>query len=271
MRSQYADQDYYQTFAVGRNASISEIKSSYKKLAFLHHPDKNPDNREQATEDFQFISNAYETLSHPEQRQLYDLTLPKYPTYATKPSPSTNYSMPYVNEMPPHIEPFAKYVGLDPVYVNKCFQDESNDKSLFEGLYTRIFSMREYLHNYTVGKKPAFNLTEVLALEHQEWLNLTSFYDLVKKEQMSISQAKQVPEGQRRGAVNIWNLNFENPNRNKMILEYLGFAPKRSQEQSHPNPGYSYFFATFFGATKSSPMNESNHTQNNKYTSRPRI
>jgi DnaJ-class molecular chaperone len=44
-------------------ASESEIKSAYYKLAKEHHPDQNPDNKEESTKKFQEIANAYEILS----------------------------------------------------------------------------------------------------------------------------------------------------------------------------------------------------------------
>lgn len=44
----------------------------YRKLALKWHPDKNPDNKQQAEENFKEISEAYDVLSDPEKRQVYD-------------------------------------------------------------------------------------------------------------------------------------------------------------------------------------------------------
>lgn len=65
-----AKADYYATLNVKRNASLQEIKSSYRKLARQYHPDtsKKPD----AEEKFKEISAAYEVLSDDEKRTLYD-------------------------------------------------------------------------------------------------------------------------------------------------------------------------------------------------------
>jgi molecular chaperone DnaJ len=64
--------DYYETLEISRNASVEEIKSSYRRLALRYHPDKNPGDR-LAEEQFKRISEAYQVLSDSEKRQLYDL------------------------------------------------------------------------------------------------------------------------------------------------------------------------------------------------------
>ena len=55
-----------------KNASEKEINKKFKKLAIQHHPDKNPDNQEEAKDKFAKIANAYETLSDTEKRRIYD-------------------------------------------------------------------------------------------------------------------------------------------------------------------------------------------------------
>ncbi|KAG9451477.1 hypothetical protein H6P81_011442 [Aristolochia fimbriata] len=65
-----ADSDYYSVLGVSRNASKSEIKSAYRKLARNYHPDVNKEPG--AEQKFKEISNAYEVLSDDEKRSLYD-------------------------------------------------------------------------------------------------------------------------------------------------------------------------------------------------------
>jgi molecular chaperone DnaJ len=66
-----AANDFYQTLGVSRDASDSEIKKAYRKLAVQYHPDKNPGNKE-AEEKFKEISAAFDVLKDPEKRAKYD-------------------------------------------------------------------------------------------------------------------------------------------------------------------------------------------------------
>lgn len=63
--------DYYAILGVPRNATLEEIKRAYRKLALQYHPDRNHGNKE-AEEKFKEISEAYEVLSDPEKRAIYD-------------------------------------------------------------------------------------------------------------------------------------------------------------------------------------------------------
>ncbi|GAA0317002.1 molecular chaperone DnaJ [Actinoallomurus spadix] len=63
--------DYYATLGVRRDASADEIKKAYRRLARELHPDVNPDPATQ--EKFKEITQAYEVLSDPKKREMYDL------------------------------------------------------------------------------------------------------------------------------------------------------------------------------------------------------
>lgn len=64
-------EDYYELLGLTREADPDDIKRSYRKLAFQYHPDRNPGNVK--SEDmFKKVSEAYEVLSDPNKRQIYD-------------------------------------------------------------------------------------------------------------------------------------------------------------------------------------------------------
>ncbi|KAI5798040.1 hypothetical protein DFH27DRAFT_526079 [Peziza echinospora] len=66
--------DHYAALQVRPSAQASEIKSSYRKLALLYHPDRNHGKEEEANRKFQAIQAAYEVLNDPTRRAKYDRT-----------------------------------------------------------------------------------------------------------------------------------------------------------------------------------------------------
>ncbi|XP_010540890.1 PREDICTED: dnaJ homolog subfamily B member 13 isoform X2 [Tarenaya hassleriana] len=64
--------DYYKLLQVDRNAKDDDLKKAYRKLAMKWHPDKNPNNKNEAEAKFKQISEAYEVLSDPQKRAIYD-------------------------------------------------------------------------------------------------------------------------------------------------------------------------------------------------------
>lgn len=59
---------HYEVLCVSKDATASEIKKAYRKLALQWHPDKNLENLLEAKEQFQLVQNAYEVLSDPQER-----------------------------------------------------------------------------------------------------------------------------------------------------------------------------------------------------------
>ena len=56
---------------MSQQATQSEIKRSFRQMALLKHPDKNPDDP-QAVENFQKLNQSYQLLSDPKKRKRYD-------------------------------------------------------------------------------------------------------------------------------------------------------------------------------------------------------
>jgi len=63
--------DYYQTLGIERGADAEEIRKAYRKLARKHHPDLNPGDKS-AEDRFKKVQEAYDILSEPKKKQMYD-------------------------------------------------------------------------------------------------------------------------------------------------------------------------------------------------------
>ncbi len=70
--SRTQQRDYYEVLGVSKTATVEEIKSSYRKSAMQWHPDRNPDNKQEAEIRFRECTEAYAVLSDPKKRQIYD-------------------------------------------------------------------------------------------------------------------------------------------------------------------------------------------------------
>lgn len=62
--------DYYRILGLARGASEDDIKKAYRKQALRYHPDKNKDPG--AEERFKEIAEAYDVLSDPKKREIFD-------------------------------------------------------------------------------------------------------------------------------------------------------------------------------------------------------
>ncbi len=66
--------DYYYFLGIPQNASAEDIKKAYRKLSLKYHPDKN-ENDDYFSDRFKEVKEAYETLTNPERKRLYDQNL----------------------------------------------------------------------------------------------------------------------------------------------------------------------------------------------------
>lgn len=78
MVSTVTNQDYYKVLGIEKNATADDIKRAYRKLAMKYHPDVNKEKDAEAM--MKQVNVAYETLSDPKKREMYD----RFGTQATQ-------------------------------------------------------------------------------------------------------------------------------------------------------------------------------------------
>ncbi|KAM6300823.1 dnaJ homolog subfamily B member 8 [Aegotheles albertisi] len=108
--------NYYKVLGLQKSASQDDIKKSYHKLALKWHPDKNPSNKEEAEKKFKVIVEAYNTLSDPQKRSLYDRSVEETRSHregSTMGAHNSSFDSPFIF---PNLEKIFKEVfgGMDP-------------------------------------------------------------------------------------------------------------------------------------------------------------
>ncbi|CAG9562413.1 unnamed protein product [Danaus chrysippus] len=170
---------HYEVLSVTKEASGSEIKKAYRKLALQWHPDKNLDNLQEAKEQFQLVQNAYEVLSDPQERAWYDN----------------------------HREQLLRGAGssynddsLDvyPYFSPSCYKGFGDDPQGFYGVYAEVFSKlaseeADFLEDpEEVSKIPKFGVSTSPYEDVNEfyafWMSFSTNKSYVWLDQYEISQ-----------------------------------------------------------------------------------
>ena len=126
--------DYYKMLDIPRNASEDEMRKAYRKMALKYHPDKNKS--PEAEEKFKEIAEAYEVLSDPQKREIFD----KYGEEGLKGTPNPpGASGEFKFEMPSGFTAFT-FHG-DPM---STFSRVFGREDPFKGMVYRLKSLNLY-------------------------------------------------------------------------------------------------------------------------------
>lgn len=147
--------EFYNILGVEKNATPNDIKKAYYKLAKENHPDKfTDDKKEEATKKFQQIAEAYEVLSDPEKRKIYDVSGKD----GLKSGPSVNpfdiFSMFNFNDFG-HVNGFNGF----------NFNNNRNHREEIVKNKDTIFPLKISLKDAYMGKKKKLKITKKVIIE----------------------------------------------------------------------------------------------------------
>ncbi|KAL0580009.1 hypothetical protein V5O48_002012 [Marasmius crinis-equi] len=196
------EHDYYQLLEVEETATAEEIKKSFRRLALIHHPDKNKDDVEGATQRFAKLQQAYEVLSDDQERAWYDS---HKASLAPEPDEETVYQDIRTGAPPPR----ARDRGLTVRHLTR-FLDASvwkgfgDDEDGFFTIYRNLFARLKAEEVLAGGEEnlPSFGYStwfwapvvkgedETAARTfYNVWINFSTAKDFVWKDQWNLTEA----------------------------------------------------------------------------------
>lgn len=161
--------DYYQILEIDRAADEQTIKSAFRKLAMVHHPDKGGDITK-----FQEIQEAYAVLSNPEKRANYDRPQPQYQTHYQHGPGTVHFEF--------DIDQFEDIIGPNhPFYAHRRKRTPVNQNIQLQTAITleEAFTGKELIANLTLpsGKEETINIKIPAGIHHATTLRLSGMGD----------------------------------------------------------------------------------------------
>lgn len=137
--------DYYEILGVPRTATEDDIRKGYRRQALRWHPDKNPDNKEQAEERFKLVSEAYEVLSKKDKREIYD----RYGKEGLSASPRSEGG-----EFAANFETFPSQAFRNPEDVFREFFGTTSFNDVFNMAFQTFGAFHDFTNTENTSRRP---------------------------------------------------------------------------------------------------------------------
>ncbi|EFO84456.1 CRE-DNJ-17 protein [Caenorhabditis remanei] len=208
---------HYEVLEVERDADDETIKKNYRKLALRWHPDKNPDNIEECTQQFRLLQAAYDVLSDTREREFYD---------RHRESILKGKNTEYVEQSVP----------LFPYFNASCYQGYGDGPNGFYAVYRKIFKIlvtEEYdQYDENPIDYPEFgdansDPEEIVNKFYGFWMSFSTSRSFAWLDHYDITQASNRWESRKIDQENQKYRDIGKQDRNEQIREMTTFARKR--------------------------------------------
>ncbi|CAL4157172.1 unnamed protein product, partial [Meganyctiphanes norvegica] len=167
-----------EVLGVSQQATDDELKKAYRKMALQWHPDKNPNNLQEAKLQFQIIQSAYDTLSDPQERAFYDRN-----RESILRGKAQSFEL--------------KYDFIDAIKCHVSFYDKSKFYMVHERIFDRITAKdMEYMDDEEEFSIPSFGRSDTdledVAEFYGYWMSYCTSMSFAWADQYDVREAKNM-------------------------------------------------------------------------------